>query len=118
MLGKLDFEGQGQSQEFNSHALEMDARQTTQTSYVPFGTSHQSQATAHQPKARPVTAIFLERPKSQAPIPVAEPVGRISNEEMEHLASPEKNAVYTPNTRRMSIQEEPVSHQASLVQKV
>jgi len=122
MLGKLDFEGQGQSQEFNSHALEMDARQTTQTSYVPFGTSHQSQSQtqpiAQQPKPRPVTAIFLERPKSQAPIPVAEPVGRMSQEEMEHLASPEKNAVYTPYTRRMSIQEEPVSHQASMVQKV
>jgi hypothetical protein len=28
---------------------------------------------------------------------------------MEHLTSPEKRPINTPNTRRMSIQEEPVS---------
>jgi hypothetical protein len=111
MLGKLDFEGQGheqgqgqeQGQGF-SHGQEYN-RQTTRTSSIPFGTTSSSQ----QSNGRPVTAIFLERPKSQAPPVTAEPAGRMSQEEMEHLASPEKNAVYTPNTRRMSIQEEPVS---------
>lgn len=108
MLGRLDFEGQGrdQGQGFN-HTPEIYNRQVTpRTSSIPFGTSQQSQ----QPNGRPVTAIFLERPKAQAPVPAAE--GRMSQEEMEHLASPEKNAVYTPNPRRMSrssIQEEPVS---------
>jgi len=106
MLGKLDFEGQGQSQrqEFN-HTPEVYNRQGTRTSSIPFGTSQQSQ----QANGRPVTAIYLERPKPQAPTSTAEPAGRMSQEEMEHLTSPEKRPVNTPNTRRMSIQEEPVS---------
>lgn len=112
MLGKLDFEGQrqGQGQGFN-HTPEVYNRQTApRTSSIPFGTSTSQQS--QQPNGRPVTAIFLERPKSQAPTPTAEPAGRMSQEEMEHLASPEKGVVYTPNPRRMSrssIHEEPVS---------
>jgi hypothetical protein len=107
MLGQLDFEGQGQSQRqgFN-HSPEVYNRQATRTSSIPFGTSSQPQ----QANGRPVTAIYLERPKPQAPkSPAAEPAGRMSQEEMEHLTSPEKRPINTPNTRRMSIQEEPVS---------
>jgi len=106
MLGKLDFEGQGQGQGqgFN-HTPEVYNRQAARTSSIPFGTSSQPQQT----NGRPVTAIYLERPKPQAPTQTAEPAGRMSQEEMEHLTSPEKRPVNTPNTRRMSIQEEPVS---------
>jgi hypothetical protein len=106
MLGQLDFEGQGQSQRqgFN-HSPEVYNRQATRTSSIPFGASSQPQT-----NGRPVTAIYLERPKPQAPkSPAAEPAGRMSQEEMEHLTSPEKRPINTPNTRRMSIQEEPVS---------
>jgi hypothetical protein len=106
MLGQLDFEGQGQSQRqgFN-HSPEVYNRQAARTSSIPFGSSQQPQS-----NGRPVTAIYLERPKPQAPkSPAAEPAGRMSQEEMEHLTSPEKRPINTPNTRRMSIQEEPVS---------
>jgi len=106
MLGRMDFEDreQGQRQGF-SHTPEAYNRQTTRTSSIPFGSSQQPQ----QANGRPVTAIYLERPKPQAPTPTAEPAGRMSQEEMEHLTSPEKRPINTPNTRRMSIQEEPVS---------
>jgi hypothetical protein len=105
MLGKLDFEGDAQGP--NLAGGEMYARpQALRTSSIPFGISSSQQST----NGRPVTAIFLERPDKQD-LSVEES-GRISLEDMEHLASPEKRGVYTPNARRMSrssAQDEPVS---------
>lgn len=107
MLGRLDFEGDNKGPSLAGAEMYSRPAPALRTSSIPFGSTSSQQSS----NGRPVTAIFLERPDKQDSS--MERAGRMSQEEMEHLASPEKRDVYTPNTRRMSrssVQDEPVSH--------
>jgi hypothetical protein len=111
MLGKLDFEGEHARALNNGHRAQASA-QPARMFAVPFGMSSQQPGLGR----RPQTAIHMpqaDRRSSKQPRQViAEQVGRISQDEMEHLTSPEKHDVSTPDARRMSrisVQEDPVS---------
>lgn len=115
MLGKLDFE-QDSSTDEDKVMGDQQLHPQRHSSYTTYDTNRQPVVQALGHGQRPQSTM-MGMGMSQSDIRGREqsvPQPRMSMEEqMEHLVSPEKKQVWTPQTRRMSVSsdiEEPVSH--------